>query len=167
MKTICATRRLLTGNRLSVPARLAPCKKVNVIYISLLLCNSLEFLYTFSSQFLLWSLHFSYLLLKISADRCRHTPSPILGQTRSQNNYEKFSTIVIIIPSERYAPQSWLRGGTLAHGVWHSKLKANQTDIALNTVFIFSPYLEMFTSSWWLTEVGRRGCESFQLQKAL
>lgn len=73
----------------------------------------------------------------------------------SVNNCAKFPTIITIIPSERYAPQNWLCGLTLAHAVWHSKLKANQTDIALNTVLIFSPYLEMFTSSWWLTEVGR------------
>lgn len=72
---------------------------------------------------------------------------PILGQNKLKPHYIKFSTIIIIIPNERYAPQNWLCRVTLARSVWHSKLKTNQTDIALNTVFIFSPYLEMFTSS--------------------
>lgn len=49
--------------------------------------------------------------------------------------------------------------------VWHSKLKTNQTDIALNTAFIVSPYLEMFTSSWWLTEVGRRDVSHFSCKR--
>lgn len=84
-----------------------------------------------------------------------------LRSDRTQTDCEKFSTIIIIIPGERYAPQNWLCRVTLAHRVWHSKLKANQTDIALNTVFIFSPYLEMFTSSWWLTEVGRGDVSHF------
>lgn len=76
---------------------------------------------------------------------------PILGQNELNPIVKKkkneLSTILIIIPSERYAPQNWLCRVTLAHSVWHSKLKTNQTDIALNTVFIVSPYLEMFTSS--------------------
>lgn len=58
----------------------------------------------------------------------------------------------------RYAPQRWLCAACVQ--------KANQTDIALNAVSILSPYLEMFTSPRRLTEVGRRGCESFWLDKA-
>lgn len=76
---------------------------------------------------------------------------------------EKHSTIIVILLllSERYAPKSWLCWVSQARSVWHSKLKTNQTDIALNTAFIVSPYLEMFTSSWWLTEVGRRDVSHF------
>lgn len=80
---------------------------------------------------------------------------------RSEWSEQKFSSTIIIIPSERYVPQNWLCRGTLARSLWHSKLKTNQTDIALNTLFIFSPYLGMFTSSRWLTEVGRGDVSHF------
>lgn len=103
---------------------------------------------------------FNYLPIKLKLLVLAHSV-PHLRSERSHTDCEKFSTIIIIIPSERYAPQSWLCSGTLALRVWHSKLKANQTDIALNTVFIFSPYLEMFTSSRWLTEVGRGDVSHF------
>lgn len=73
----------------------------------------------------------------------------VCGQKESEFHCEKLSTIIFIIIfilSERYAPQE-LALLSVSDSQCMLKLKTNQTDIALNTAFIVSPYLEMFTSS--------------------